>query len=207
MRAGLEERSMARDIGGSERWGIGGGLLRAREVVGASVVSRAGEALGAVEDIVLDGVRGCVNYAVLSFGGFMGMGRKLFAIPWRSFYVDSERHRLVLDLPREVLQNAPGFDPDSWPDMSDPAWQSRIQGYYGAEPIQLRTGADVEAGTVTTDIETRYTVGLIESATVEEMAEEPVQRELSEGRTVTSLEAGEDFGPEDQTGERDRKAA
>jgi sporulation protein YlmC with PRC-barrel domain len=197
---------MARQTGGPGQWGVGDGLLRAQDLIGARVMSRRGEALGAVVDVVLDSVRGCISYAVLSSGGSMGMGHKLFAIPWRSFYVDSERHRLVLDLPREVLQNAPGFDPESWPDMSDPAWQSRLQGYYGAEPLQPRAGAEAEAGTASTDIETRYTVGLIESATVEEMAEEPVQRELSRGRTVTNLEAGEDFGPEDETGERDRKA-
>jgi sporulation protein YlmC with PRC-barrel domain len=197
---------MARQTGGPGQWGVGDGLLRAQDLIGARVVSRRGETLGAVEDVVLDSVRGCISYAVLSFGGSMGMGHKLFAIPWRSFHVDSGRRRLVLDLPREVLQNAPGFDPESWPDMSDPAWQSRLQGYYGAEPLQPRTGAEAEAGTASTDIETRYTVGLIESATVEEMAEEPVQRELSRGRTVTNLEAGEDFGPEDETGERDRKA-
>ncbi len=198
---------MARRTGGSERWGVGLGLLRAKEAIGADVVDRGGETLGTVEDMVLDVVRGCISYAVLSFGGFMGLGQKLFAIPWRVFYVDRERHRLVLDLPREVLLNAPGFDRDSWPDMSDPAWQSRLQGYYGLEPIQPRTGADIEAGTVSTDIEQRIRVGIDASVTVEEMTEEPIQRELDRGRTLTGLGAGENFGPDDQTGERSREAA
>jgi sporulation protein YlmC with PRC-barrel domain len=200
---------MARQAGGSERWGVGGGLLRAKELLGVEVVSRLGDLLGSVEELVVDGVRGCVSYAVLSFGGFLGTGHKLFAIPWRAFYIDSERHRLVLDLSREVLENAPGFAPDAWPDMGDPAWQSRISGYYGYEPIQPRAGADIEAGTATTDIETRITARLAGSATLEDVVGEPAERELDEGRTVTDIEAREDVGPEEspETEGRRRRAA
>jgi hypothetical protein len=83
---------------------------------------------------MLDTPTGRVAYAVLSFGGFLGMGDKLFAIPWDQLSLDEENKRFVLNVNRAKLENAPGFDKDNWPDMADPSWGSRIYSYYGSHP-------------------------------------------------------------------------
>jgi hypothetical protein len=74
---------------------------------------------------------GTVAYAVLSFGGFLGVGDKLFAVPWDALELDTVNKRFVLDVEKDRLQNAPGFDKDDWPDMTDRTWASGIQSFYG----------------------------------------------------------------------------
>ena len=73
-------------------------------------------------------------YAVLSFGGFLGMGDKLFAIPWRALQIDPPNHRFILDVDKETLESAPGFDKDHWPSMADEQWAREIHTYYKANP-------------------------------------------------------------------------
>lgn len=73
-------------------------------------------------------------YAVLSFGGFMGMGNKLFAIPWEALTVDTVNKEIVLNVQKEVLENAPGFDKDNRPQMSDRQWLVDVYSYYGYDP-------------------------------------------------------------------------
>lgn len=74
---------------------------------------------------------GKVAYAVLSFGGFLGMGGKLFALPWAALTLDTENKRFTLSVSKERLESAPGFDSDNWPDMANPEWASGIHTYYG----------------------------------------------------------------------------
>jgi len=72
---------------------------------------------------------------VLSFGGFMGMGNKLFAMPWKAFEFAKTENKLVLNVDKEKLKTAPGFDQDAkWPDFADRTWGSSIYKYYGYEP-------------------------------------------------------------------------
>lgn len=109
--------------------------LSASTLVGDRVVNTEGEDLGKLEEIMLDLDSGCISYAVLSFGGFLGMGDKLFAIPWQALSVDEVNKRLVLHVDRETLENAPGFDKDHWPDMTvDREWLGGVYEYYGFEP-------------------------------------------------------------------------
>jgi hypothetical protein len=75
-----------------------------------------------------------IAYAVLSFGGFLGMGDKLFAIPWQALTLDTENKGFVLDVPKTQLENAPGFDKDNWPDMADRTWGSEVYAHYGHKP-------------------------------------------------------------------------
>jgi hypothetical protein len=79
---------------------------------------------------------GRVAYAVLSFGGFLGMGDKLFAIPWQAFSVAQEEQVLLLDVEKEKLEQAPGFDKDNWPDMADVTWEKDIHSHYGYQPYR-----------------------------------------------------------------------
>jgi sporulation protein YlmC with PRC-barrel domain len=125
----------ARIIGGDvNRSGPGPEIMAASTLEGDAVVNTKGEDLGNIEEIMLDVPRGRIAYAVLSFGGFMGMGDKLFAIPWGALTLDAERKCFVLDVDKERLKLAPGFDKDHWPTMADPRWATDIHSYYGSRP-------------------------------------------------------------------------
>ena len=87
------------------------------------MVNRAGENLGEIEELMIDLENGRVAYAVVSFGGFVGIGNKLFAVPFEALELDAENHCFVLDVPREKLEKAPGFDKDKWPDFADPRFR------------------------------------------------------------------------------------
>ena len=109
-------------------------VLSASTLAGDSVQNSVGEALGKVDELMIDIPSGRVAYAVLSIGGFLGMGNKLFAVPWSALRVDEDKKIFVLDVDKKKLENAPGFDKDNWPDMADVAWGTQIYSYYGATP-------------------------------------------------------------------------
>ncbi|QDF97092.1 photosystem reaction center subunit H [Azoarcus sp. DD4] len=106
-------------------------VLSASTLNGDEVYNAKGEKLGSVKEIMLDVRNGKVCYAVISFGGFLGMGEKLFAVPWSSMVVDTEEQRFMFDVDPERLKSAPGFDKDNWPNMADPTWAKTIHTYYG----------------------------------------------------------------------------
>ncbi len=108
--------------------------LSASSLSSDGVVNPQGEDLGKIEDIMIDIRSGRVAYVVLSFGGFLGLGEKLFAIPWDALSVDTNRKVFVLNVPKEVLKKAPGFDKDHWPLTGDVDWLTGIYDYYGYEP-------------------------------------------------------------------------
>jgi sporulation protein YlmC with PRC-barrel domain len=123
-------------IGADRRISDGPGpeVMDAKTLIGDSVVNAAGEKLGKIEAIMIDVTSGRVAYAVLSFGGFLGMGKKLFAVPWSALTLDAAEKRFVLNIPKERLENAPGFDPDHWPSMADSTWATEIHEYYEIRP-------------------------------------------------------------------------
>ncbi len=106
-------------------------VMSASTLIGDTVVNAQGEDLGKVEEIMLHIDSGKIAYAVLSFGGFLGIGDKLFAIPWEALTLDEDNHRFILNVDKERLEQAPGFDKDHWPDMADPKWGTEIYRYYG----------------------------------------------------------------------------
>ncbi|MCC5866355.1 MAG: PRC-barrel domain-containing protein [Wenzhouxiangella sp.] len=108
----------------------GSSLLSATSVVGDDVFNLAEEKLGTIQDIMLDLQKGKIRYAVLSSGGFLGMGDRLFAIPWQALKQDSENKRFTLDIDVERLKKAPGFDKNQWPNMADATWNSSVESYY-----------------------------------------------------------------------------
>ena len=114
--------------------GPGPALMGANTLDGNDVYNNKDEDLGDIKEIMLDVASGRVAYAVLSYGGFLGMGQKLFAVPWSALTLDTENKRFTLDVEKERLENAPGFDSDKWPDMADPSWQKEVHGYYGTQP-------------------------------------------------------------------------
>lgn len=106
-------------------------LLSYSSLSGNDVVNQENEDLGDIKDCMLDMRTGRVCYAVLAFGGFLGMGEKLFAVPWSALSLDRENKRFVLNVTKDRLKEAPGFDKDAWPNMADPAWAESIHSYYG----------------------------------------------------------------------------
>ena len=105
-------------------------VLSASTITGDPVVNGRGDQLGQIEELMIDLENGKVAYAVLSFGGFLGIGDKLFAIPFEAMKVDAANHRFVLDVPRDKLERAPGFDKSDWPDFADPRFGRQVYGYY-----------------------------------------------------------------------------
>jgi sporulation protein YlmC with PRC-barrel domain len=109
-------------------------VLSGSSLTGDRVKNPEGEDLGKIDEIMIDVPTGRVAYAVVSFGGVLGMGAKLFAIPWTSFTLDEDNKCFLLNVPKDRLKAAPGFDKDNWPDMADPTWRSDVYSYYGARP-------------------------------------------------------------------------
>jgi sporulation protein YlmC with PRC-barrel domain len=107
-----------------------GPVLASSTLNGENVRNAAGEDLGEIKDLMIDTTSGTIQYAVLSFGGWLGMGDKLFAVPWNAMRLDTANHCLVLDVPKERLKDAPGFDKDNWPDFADTTFTNRISNYY-----------------------------------------------------------------------------
>jgi sporulation protein YlmC with PRC-barrel domain len=108
--------------------------IQATSIIGSRVRNQDGENVGKIEDFVMDMETGRIAYAVLSFGGFLGMGDKLFAVPFQSMQFDVEDEEFVLDVNIERLKNAPGFDRNHWPKMGEREWGSKIHAYYGQKP-------------------------------------------------------------------------
>ena len=123
--------------------GPGPRLMGAHTLIGNDVSNQNEEDLGDIKEIMLDMRGGQVAYAVLSFGGFLGMGERLFAVPWSALTLDTVNKRFVLGVDKERLDDAPGFDKDKWPDMRDPAWRNEINTYYGT--AARAEGNDAEA--------------------------------------------------------------
>ena len=105
-----------------------------KTVIGSRIVNIQSEDLGKIEDLVIDAGAGRIAYAVLSFGGFLGMGEKYFAIPWTAFHFDLKENRAVLNVDKKLLENAPGFDKDNWPNFADSTWGHSIYKHYGYTP-------------------------------------------------------------------------
>jgi sporulation protein YlmC with PRC-barrel domain len=109
-------------------------VMGAATLTGDSVRNAAGEDLGKIKELMIDVPTGRIAYAVLSFGGVLSMGNKLFAVPWSVLTLDEDEKRFILNVDKDRLKNAPGFDKDHWPDMADATWVTRISDYYGVEP-------------------------------------------------------------------------
>ena len=135
-------------VGTEHGEGPGPEVMDANTLIGDSVVNDSGEDLGKIEAIMLDVSAGRIAYAVLSFGGCLGMGNKLFAIPWSAFTLDTDQECFVLNVAKERLEGAPGFDKDHWPSMADPTWASDLHTYYNARPYwddEYETTRDVRS--------------------------------------------------------------
>ena len=109
-------------------------VLSASTLKNEKVVNAAGEDLGKMAEYMIDLKSGRIAYCVLSFGGFLGMGDKLFAVPWSALTLDTEKKPFILNVDKERLKNAPGFEKDNWPDMGTPEFGTRVHSFYNVKP-------------------------------------------------------------------------
>jgi sporulation protein YlmC with PRC-barrel domain len=122
-------------------------VLRLSELKGMTVRNSEGKDLGEVDDLMLDmGKRGRVRYAALSFGGFLGMGDKLFAVPWAALKMrhdqDDDESFVMFNVNEKDLKNSPGFDKNQWPDTADAKWSAMIDKHYAAHRNAGHEAAD-----------------------------------------------------------------
>ena len=109
-------------------------LYKTSTLIGRAVENPHGNELGQISDVIIEATTGNVAYAVLTSGGFVGLGGKLFAIPWRALQQPTSTKALRLDMTEEQLKQAPGFDKDQWPDLEDRHWGDTVHAYYGQPP-------------------------------------------------------------------------
>ena len=125
-------------------------LIRGSTFIGADVENPQRQDLGDIKDVVIDRASGRIAYAVVSFGGFLGLGEKLFAVPWGAFsQPDPKNDKFVLAVDKERLTNAPGFDQNNWPQMASRDWVTSLYTYYNVPPYWTApAGAAMTTATV-----------------------------------------------------------
>lgn len=95
-----------------------------------------GDDLGSLEDIVIDWQHSRLAYPIISFGGFLGIGDKWFAIPFDAVTLNPLDKTFIFDVDKQMLENAPGFDQNQLPDTTDPNWDQEIRSYWGMNNSQ-----------------------------------------------------------------------
>lgn len=112
--------------------------LSASTINGTDVVNLAGENLGDIKELMINVDNGRIEYAVLSFGGFLGIGDKLFAIPWEAFSIDKAKEQVILNANKEKLKSSPGFDKGNWPSHATHDYLTKVYSHYGYKPYWER---------------------------------------------------------------------
>ena len=129
----METNYISRDTYGmykNTQGGPGPSLMGADTLIGNDVYNTADESLGTIKELMIEMSTGKIGYAVLSYGGFLGMGDRLFAVPWQALKLDTQNKRFTLNVSKDQLKNAPGFDKDHWPAMADTSWASDVHKFY-----------------------------------------------------------------------------
>lgn len=109
-------------------------VLSASSISGDKVENMQGENLGDIKDLMIDLGSGKVAYAVLDFGGFLGIGNKLFAVPFKALELCAEKRCFRLNVSKEQLEKQDGFDQNDWPDMADRTWGKKLHSDYNVAP-------------------------------------------------------------------------
>jgi PRC-barrel domain len=109
-------------------------LISSDKAVGTAVYNLQGEHLGSVDNLMIDKYSGQVAYAVMSFGGFLGMGESYHPLPWRTLTYDTRKGGYVVDIDRRRLEKAPSFTSSTTPNWSDRTYGHRVDDFYGVPP-------------------------------------------------------------------------
>jgi len=120
-----------------------GTLFRASQLIGMGIQNNAGKDVGNINDLVLDASTGKIHYAAVTYGGFLGIGNKMFAVPFEAFKFqrdpkDAERSVLVLNVTEQQMEGAEGFDEKNWPDFANNNFTSDLDRRYGVDRQRLR---------------------------------------------------------------------
>jgi sporulation protein YlmC with PRC-barrel domain len=109
-------------------------FLTSTSIIGDKVLNPKGDHLGTIKDIMIDLTAGKIEYVVVEFGGFLGIGEKYFALPYPLLKLDAKDQVFILDQPKDVLENAPGFDKAHWPETNTHLFDSNAYwgGFMGA---------------------------------------------------------------------------
>jgi sporulation protein YlmC with PRC-barrel domain len=129
---------------GDDQFAMARRWQRVTDLKGKKVSNAAGENLGQLEEIVVDAGSGRTLYGVLSFGGFLGLGDKLFAIPWQSLQLTDGAKGFTLNVDKDRLKNATGFSEDRWPDLANEQFATSTYEYYGQKPYWHSRDGDVQ---------------------------------------------------------------
>ena len=128
-------RAAGRIIGGHTGEGSSGDLMAASAHMREPVINALGESLGQVRDFVIDVADGRIVYAVLEFASFLGLGDKVYAVPWLALTLDADNRCFILNVDKRRLKDAPAFDKDRWPTLDEPEWTVQVDTFYSAEPF------------------------------------------------------------------------
>ena len=120
--------------------------FQASGIIGKGVQNLEGQYLGVVRDLMIDPQDGGVAFAILSHGGVLGIPMKFVAVPFSAFTFSSAKGIYVLDMSREKLDTAPGFDRGQWPKYADRAWETDVYLYYGQTPAWGDSDGAMETG-------------------------------------------------------------
>lgn len=167
-------------------------ILRISEIVGVNVENPQGNNLGEISDVVVDPSDGTIAYAVLEAGGFLGLGEKFFAIPWRAFQVevdDDDKYdieKLILNVDKDRMQQAPGFDKDNWPNMADAQWGQSVHEYYGQQDYwqQRQNKQQAQSSSAMNQQSISATVQQVEGTTVEIQVPQELVKDIEAGDRV-----------------------
>ena len=114
-----------------------GNLISSEKVEGTNVYNRTGDTLGSIHDLMIDKTSGHVVYAIMSFGGFLGMGNQYHPLPWSVLKYDTNMGGYVVNLDKQQLEGGPAYDADAEPDWRDRTYENKIHDYYGVGPYWL----------------------------------------------------------------------
>ena len=130
-------QSYTTNVGGAVATDETDRLISSDKVVGTPVYNRQTEHLGSVYNLMLDKHSGQVAYAVMSFGGFLGIGESYHPLPWRVLTYDPRQGGYVVDLDRRRLETAPSYTSSTPPNWSDRNYGHRVDDFYGVPPYGL----------------------------------------------------------------------
>ncbi|NLP60272.1 PRC-barrel domain-containing protein [Paraburkholderia sacchari] len=141
------QQTGARIVGQGNETAAGPGpyVMAASTLEGDRVFSSDNQEIGKIKEIMLEVDSGRVAYAVMSSGGFLGIGDKLLALPWSALTLDTTNKCFLLNVSAERVKHAPGFDKDHWPAMADLEWRTTVHEYYGT-PGYWENGLLAERG-------------------------------------------------------------
>ena len=111
-----------------------GNLISSEKVEGTNVYNRTGDTLGSIHDLMIDKTSGHVVYAIMSFGGFLGMGNQYHPLPWSVLKYDTNMGGYVVNLDKQQLEGGPAYDAGTEPDWRDRTYENKIHDYYGVGP-------------------------------------------------------------------------